>query len=115
MKPDNSYHYSDGDDDSDSYIQDLDRFYFDSFAIGDERTLLFEEDRYEIFAFCAESRSNALGAVRESVAGMTEFNLRDAPLRYNGERYSHNRQFKSNIIAEDQYWRQFVENCELVK
>lgn len=64
--------------------------------------LRFEENRYEIFARCAESRSWPLGQVGQIRDFTRLWNL--TGFGYNGEYYSHSRQFRSNIIAEWQYW-----------
>ena len=46
-----------------------------------------------------------LGAVA-NVIGFASFNLRDPPLNYNSQHYSHSRQFRSNVIDESGYWKQ---------
>ena len=66
--------------------------------------------RYNIFAYCAESRVRALGAVA-NVIGFASFNLRDPPLNYNSQHYSHSRQFRSNVIDESGYWKQIKIDC----
>ena len=72
-----------------------------------------ELERYEIFSFCAESRSGALGAVYGPVENFDEFNLQIPGLDYDHERYSHSRQFRSNIVKEWKYWDQFYRDCGL--
>lgn len=103
MKPDLNYDYHEGDADVDSYAPGLgDRFYYDSVLPYDERTLTFPADRFEIFARCAESRSQALGRV-SSVSGFSRCqNLED--YGYDHQHYSHSRQFRSNIVDEWPYW-----------
>lgn len=82
-----------------------DRFYYDRlFARHDNRTLMFEDDRYEIFAFCLPSWSWPLGA--EPMANSVfrfQLNLYTR-LGYDKKRYSHSREFRSNIIDEWLFW-----------
>ncbi|PLX77866.1 MAG: hypothetical protein C0614_09290 [Desulfuromonas sp.] len=85
-----------------------------------KRVLNFVEHDYEIYAFGAESRSRALGAV-DPVNG---FVLDTESIETKGSRdlamygfdrfhYSHSRQFRSNIVDENPYWRAFVHDCEM--
>ncbi|MCK4537118.1 MAG: alpha/beta hydrolase, partial [Desulfuromonadales bacterium] len=77
-----------------------------------ERELRFPGDRYEIFAYGAESRSKALGAVLAPPEFSTD--SKDlADFGYNKERYSHSRQFRSNIVDEMGYWSAFVDDAKL--
>ena len=65
----------------------------------------YEENRFEIFSFCLESRSRALGVVTGRVAGFgTDINLMGTSYGYNEKHYSHSRQFRSNIVDENAYW-----------
>jgi len=41
------------------------------------------------------------------------FNLQDATLSYDEKRYSHSRQFRSNIADEDKYWENVMVHCGL--
>ena len=82
--------------------------------------LSFPDRSYEIFSFAAESRSRALGAVYASpVFAPVSFTLtvkgsRDlAEDGYSELSYSHSRQFRSNIVDEQYYWRSFVVDMEL--
>ncbi|MCP4110291.1 MAG: alpha/beta hydrolase [Desulfobacteraceae bacterium] len=81
-----------------------------------EKTLRLPDDRYEIFAFCAESRSLALGAQNGHVDGFdNEIDLQDTELglNYDNHHYSHSKQFRSNIIDERNYWQKVVDVAEL--
>lgn len=93
-----------------------DRFYYDRlFTRHDDRTLMFEGDRYEIFAFCLPSWSLPLGTESMSI---TEFryqiNLKDS-FRYNDQRYSHSREFRSNIADEWFLWKAIANHLSLGK
>ena len=44
---------------------------------------------------------------------LTPFNLRSAPLSYDDQHYSHSRQFRSNIVAEWQYWSKVIADAYL--
>lgn len=109
LKPDLNYHYTEGDANVDTYnTGGGDRFYYDSLVPLDERDLVFQADRYEIFARCAESRARALG--REgTVAGFGIF--RNLQLwGYDGQHYSHSREFRSNIVAEWPFWSSVIQD-----
>lgn len=94
-----------------------------------DRDLRFPLNRYEIYAFGAESRTKALGAVRPE-GGFNEFagisnavseleqspgsrNLRNQLFGFNDEHYSHSRQFRSNVVAEQIYWKAFMNDTAL--
>ena len=111
MKPDLSHHYNEGDANVDTYITNLgDRFYYDNYVVPfDERTLTFPDNRFEIYAYAAESRTFAIGT--DPVFGFGMFNLRSAPLSYNDAHYCHSRQFRSNIVDEKPYWAQVMADC----
>ncbi|TLM69003.1 MAG: alpha/beta hydrolase [Deltaproteobacteria bacterium] len=68
--------------------------------------LLFPENRYEIFSFCAQSWTCALGAERKPSLTMTGI-VDLSGFSYDRSRYSHSRQFRSNIVDEENYWRKF--------
>lgn len=111
-KPDLNYHYADGDSNLNTYEPSAgDRFYYDSLLPLDERDMTFPDNRYEIFARCAESRSRALG--REgAVAGFAA--TRNLQVwGYDGAHYSHSRQFRSNVVAEWPFWNAVVLDCNL--
>jgi hypothetical protein len=107
MKPDLNYHYNEGDGDVDTYGPG-DRFFYDSPILFDERDLRFPDDRYEIFARCAESRSFALGAVPTGVSGFTGERDLKSEFGYQDNHYSHSREFRSNIVDEWEYWKRVV-------
>jgi len=71
-------------------------------------------EQYEIFSYCAESRARALGALITTPPNFQDFSLKFW-LGYDGKRYSHSRQFKSNIVDEWKYWQQFVKDCDFEK
>lgn len=109
LKPDLNYHYTEGDASVDTYnTGGGDRFYYDSLVPLDERDLVFQADRYEIFARCAESRARALG--REgTVSGFGIF--RNLQLwGYDGQHYSHSREFRSNIVTEWPFWSSVIQD-----
>ena len=101
-----NYHYAEGDSNADTYNAGAgDRFYYDSILPFDEHDLFFPTNRYVIFARCAESRSRALGAIPESMAGFsTQRDLQGSGMWYDDAHYSHSREFRSNIIDEWQFW-----------
>jgi len=87
--------------------------FFRSAVIG-VRWLSFPDNRDEIFSYCAESRSNALGATAFRVQGFdSRYMLQRPPLSYNNHHYSHSRQFRSNIIDERTYWREIINHASL--
>jgi len=112
MKPDFNYYFSDLDGNIDTYGP-WDRFYYDSPAFGDERDLVFPDDRYEIFARCAESRSFALGAVPAEVSVFTEERNLMSEMGYEDNHYSHSREFRSNIVDEREYWKRVVRDFDV--
>jgi hypothetical protein len=82
--------------------------------------LSFPDNGYEIFSFAAESRSRALGAVHAlPIFATVSLTLAEKGSRdlsedgYNELSYSHSRQFRSNIVDEQVYWRSFVVDTEL--
>lgn len=92
-----------------------DRFYYDSImARNDERTMLFEDDRYEIFTMCAQSRSFPLGAESTPVDGFgDQIDLRNS-FGFDGAHYSHSREFRSNIVDERWFWAAVVRDMLLI-
>lgn len=113
-KPDVYYNYKGS---LDTYIQGVDRFYYGS-TIPGNRDLLFPTDIHEIYSFCAESRSCALGSEAKSVSWFdVEVNLQGPLYGFDGEHYSHSRQFRSNIQKEWNYWKKLTKeaNFNLIK
>ena len=109
-KPDKSYYYVDQDGDINTYNynpddpEKMDKFLFIN---GDEhRLLLLPLDRFEIFSFCAQSRSNSLGAESAPISGFVRRNLQDTTLipRFDDKHLGHSREFRSDIINERGYW-----------
>jgi len=89
--------------------------------------LRFPGNRYEIFAHGAESREKAFGAVpflSGEMGGFLDTSLdfdnwgsRNLKLQFgfNNKHYSHSRQFNSNVVDEQGYWRAFIEDTNLLK
>jgi hypothetical protein len=69
---------------------------------------------HQIFSYCAESRSRALGQAASGVAGFTGWNLYTA-MGYDDHHYSHSREFRSNVAAESAFWRKVSEDCMFTK
>ena len=114
MKPDLSYWYSGS---TTNYNPGAgDRFYYDNVLIPfDDRTLNFPTNRFEIFAFDAESRSQPLGAVGGHVSPFsTEVNLESSPYNFDSAHYSHSREFRSNIVRERPYWETVADQAGFV-
>ena len=84
------------------------------------RTLKFDEDRYEIFSFCAQGRSKALGV--RPTGGVFENNGYDLSLdrTFDGENFKfgdehrwHSAQFRSDFASRWPYWQAFLGYCDL--
>ncbi|MCL1894700.1 MAG: alpha/beta fold hydrolase, partial [Holophagaceae bacterium] len=72
------------------------------------------ENTFEIFAHCVVSRSAPLGAVADNVRGFEPgLDLRER-FGFDGAHYSHSKQFRSNIAAERNYWRQVLRHFGLL-
>ncbi len=113
LKPDCAYGYEDNNGVNDDYIQNVDRFYYGYLIPFVDRTLFFPDDRYEIFSFCAESRTYTLGAESESVSWFQkEINLENKLYNFDDKHYSHSRQFLSNIQKEWSYWKQIPKEAK---
>jgi hypothetical protein len=115
-KPDSSYGFGyRGSLDAISYLDGGGRFYR-GFRQGQRHlrqtlTLYFDEtQRYQIFAYCAESRSKALGQTRGEVTGFTPWDL-NANMKYDDLHYSHSREFRSNVGMEAPFWEQVRIDC----
>ncbi|MCM2264957.1 MAG: alpha/beta hydrolase [Desulfuromonadales bacterium] len=91
----------------------------DRFVI--ERDLIFPAGSHEIFSFGGESRTKAFGAVTppETVRGpQTDLRTpgsRDlrALFKFDMKHYSHSRQFRSSVAAEQGYWQAFMTDTGL--
>ncbi|MBE0599476.1 MAG: hypothetical protein IH614_19730, partial [Desulfuromonadales bacterium] len=89
-----------------------------------DKDLRFPADDYEIFSFGAQSRAKALGSLKVQ-GNFTVFSATSDTVELSGSRnlkalldfdqkhYSHSRQFRSNIVDEQGYWRALVIDSEL--
>ena len=99
-----------------SYVGSIDEYNSDycHFLYQKYTKLNLPEDSYRIFSYCAESRSNALGAIERNVGNFDEkFLLRSRSLKYDRQHYSHSRQFRSTIVDEKPYWLKVIEKAIL--
>lgn len=64
-------------------------------------------ERYEVFSYCAESRARALGQANNPAFSVNR-NLQGPPLGYDNQRYSHSRQFRSNVVDEKGYYEHLI-------
>jgi len=120
-RPDNSIGYG-YDGDTEDYSKNVGNsgFYRDTLTTP-RRDLTFPDNDHEIFSFIAESRTKALGAVLpfeaflNATVSVDAVGSRDleATSGYDNKRYSHSRQFRSNIVNEHNYWRNFTVDCGL--
>lgn len=69
------------------------------------------DDRYEIFAYCAPSWSQALGRVANVAGFKRQQNLK--AFGYDDTHYSHSREFRSNIIDEGRFWLRVAKDFDL--
>lgn len=74
------------------------------------RILAFTNDTYEIFSYAAQAREAALG-VQSNINDFALVNLQGGALNYGRQRYSHSRQFRSNIVDEKAYWVSVCRRC----
>ena len=111
-KPDLFYNYSGN---IDNYNPSSgSRFYHNPVLSSGERDLVFPDDRFEIFAFAAESRSFALGA--EPKKNVSNYNLNIDLFKlveYEDKHYHHSKQFRSNLIDEFKYWEAVINKSGL--
>ncbi|MBP1583436.1 MAG: hypothetical protein J6866_05730 [Victivallales bacterium] len=70
------------------------------------------KDTFEILSYAAEAWGKPLGIVAGTTGVTGSVNLKTM-LHYDDRRYSHSRQFRSNIAAEWQYWAKILEACGL--
>jgi uncharacterized membrane protein len=81
--------------------------------------LTFPTDRYEIFAWAAESRSYALGA--QYVKGVVlashgaNVDLKGAPFNYGDTRKFHSAQFADTNAQRRDYWERILDSCGLLE
>jgi len=96
-----------------NYTEGADEFYRQAIpyvSVHETQSVTNEIGRHRIFAYCAESRSCALGQSTNAVAGFTGWDLK-SNMGYDKQHYSHSRQFRSNAAAENLYWKQVMLNC----
>lgn len=89
-----------------NYTEGADEFYRQSVIyVSPHQTqhLMDETERYRIFAYCAESRSRALGQLVNGITGFTSWNFKEQ-MGYDDQHYSHSREFRSNVAAERVFW-----------
>jgi hypothetical protein len=103
LKPDLDYGYERGFESDSSY----DHF----MRLLTHRT--FASDRYEIFAWAAESHSFALGA--QSAGGVIgrNVNLNAPPFNFGNEHKFHSGQFRGMNMERRHYWEQLLIDCGL--
>jgi hypothetical protein len=105
-KPDSAFGYG--------YEKSLNQYFHQ--PLLSVRELVFEADRYEIFSRITQSRVKALGATTHAIDGFTSNMNKDLSLlKYNGEHYSHSKQFRSTITDEWGYWSNVMTDFELSK
>jgi len=96
----------------DKYIEGIDRF--TRGPIDNPYTIFNlnnEQHKYQIFAYCAESRTKALGQVAVG-SGFTGLDLNNDLLGFGDDHYAHSRQFRSSIVSEFLYWETFLFDCK---
>ncbi|MFO1491433.1 MAG: alpha/beta fold hydrolase [Kiritimatiellia bacterium] len=71
------------------------------------------DERYVIFSYMAESRSTALGAWDCAKVFRGNVGL-DLNCGYDGQHYSHSRQFRSNILDESRFWNRVCKDFGFV-
>lgn len=73
-----------------------------------------QRQRYMIFSYCDESRSRALGQTTNSefACWNLELPVDQGGMGYNHQRYSHSREFRSNIADEWDFWFRVFETCQ---
>ena len=82
--------------------------------LGERRLLTLPLDAHEIFSFCAQSRTRALGAVGDATPQFAaDLNLLE--FGYDGTRYAHSRQFRSEVSAEQGYWGRLVDDIAVMR
>lgn len=80
----------------------------------DRFSLKFPDSGYEIFSFCAQSWTCALGASNMSLLAVTD-TIDLSLFGYDRGKSSHSRQFRSNVVDEQKYWQRFMRDAALVK
>jgi hypothetical protein len=81
--------------------------------------LKFPIDRYEVFAWAAESRSYALGAQYVngvvSASNGSNVDLQEPPFKYGKADKFHSGQFVDTNAQRGDYWKQILDNCGLLE
>lgn len=125
-KPDSyahGYNYHEGDQNRETYKPNTgnpltdDYFYHFDGALDHLRRMRFPEepssqtdDRFEIFARCAQSRSRTVGAL-SMVQGFISMPL--VRYEFNSRHLGHSKEFRSDIVAEKGFWEQAAKDFEL--
>jgi pimeloyl-ACP methyl ester carboxylesterase len=83
---------------------DFDRFYRRGVTLSYPYHFDFQDQRYVIFSYMAESRSTALGTwdCGKTIINNTSLDLQ---FGYDDQHYSHSRQFRSNVLDENAFWK----------
>jgi hypothetical protein len=79
----------------------------------DPKYYAFPDDRFVIFASCAQARSLALGALATGGVFSSEINLNNAPYNFRNQHIYHSGQFRSFYAQRWQYWHQLLKQCDL--
>ncbi|ABQ27194.1 Ig-like domain-containing protein [Geotalea uraniireducens] len=75
--------------------------------------LKFPADRYEIFSRIIQSRVKALGATSKTPLKGFEKSRNLKKFGYDDKHYSHSKEFRSNIVDEQGYWKAIFSDFEL--
>jgi hypothetical protein len=79
-------------------------------------TLADESHRLQVFSYCVESRSKALGHIDGcNVASFTGTDLTAIEASFDTRHYSHSRQFRSHVAEMDKFWSQLMDDCKFKK
>jgi hypothetical protein len=69
-------------------------------------------ERYQVFAYCEESRTKALGQASNAVFNAKNWNLETDPnLKYESTHYSHSKEFRSNLPDQRKYYEYLMQDC----
>ena len=115
LKPDGiaPYYYSYHDHEDPPNVDTYDSL-LDSFLRGTvELSLASETHRHQVFSYCAESRSKALGQVESfDVSGFSRVDLKTICDVFDHRHYSHSREFRSHYAEMKEFWIKLVEDCD---
>jgi chitodextrinase len=88
-------------------------YHYDGTFSGPAGTLEFPNERFQIFAYCAEGRSFALGSTAaEGVFSGGDYNLKNQ-LGYGLEHIWHSGQFRCSMAERYQYWGALMQGADL--